>query len=283
MPQESKLLFRIMHPRGRYPLETISGEDGILAQAFGRNYIFSVVRQTKHDEHQSEVCWALPSEVRLWSSIALAYQAGPLSMCMYPSLLGMLPFTTDVFDDSFIWRVALHFDKSYLDAYVSELGCYERREGVINPSLQRKLVSSIDLNNSSLIRGLSAFLKANVLYSTDRLFMEEAILLMFVAMEATLEIARRQLEHKGIQNPSFEDAVEYIALGIAPKDKALEYFRECYDKRVILVHPKNRVAEDLVPFLWADDFYDNYEVVADTYRRLLLKRADEDGAVASKG
>ena len=225
----TKLLFRVMHPKGRYPRETVSCEDGLLAGAFHRNYVFSVVRWTEYDEHQSEVCWAFPSEIRFWASIALAYREKPLSMCMYPSLLGAIPFTTDEFDNSFIWRIALHFDKTYLREYVGELGSYELRKDVFDPQLQKVLIGVIDLGDSVLIRGLSSFLKANVLYSTGRLFMEEATLLMFFAMEATLEIARRRLEAKGIQNPSFDDAIEYVALGVAPKDEALEYFRECYD------------------------------------------------------
>lgn len=249
----------------------------MLAEAFWRSYIFSVVRQTEYDKHESEVCWALPSEIRFWASIALAYQAkaAPLSMCMYPSLPGTLPFTTDRFDHSFIWKVALHFDKTYLGAYVGELGCYERGKDVLDPLLQRRLMDAIDPSDSVLIRGLSSFLKANVLYSTDHLFMEEATLLMFLAMEATLEIARRRLERRGVQNPAFDDAIDYVASGVAPKDEALEYFRKCYDKRVVLVHPSNRVTADLVPLLWADDFYDNYDVVADTYRRLLLEQSDK--------
>ena len=282
MTEKGGLLFRVMHPRGRYPLETVSCEDGMLAQAFWRSYVFSVVRQTEHDEHQSEVCWALPSEIRFWASIALAYKESPLSMCMYPSVPGALPFSTGNFDDLFIWKVALHFDKTYLGAYVSQLGCYERRKDVFDPQIQTVLMGAIDLGDSVLIRGLSAFLKANVLCYTDRLFMEEATLLMFFAMESTLEIARRRLEQSGVQNPAFDDAIEYVASGVAPKDAALEYFRECYDKRVVLVHPSNRVTSDIVPLLWADDFYDNYEIVADTYRRLLLG-GDDDTASPEPG
>ncbi len=274
MVKHSELRFRVMHPAGRYPRGIVSCEDGLLAEAFHRDYVFSVVRRTPANEHQSEICWAVPSEIRFWASIALAYQEKAWSLCMYPSRVAALPFADTGFSDEFVWQVALHFDKSFLREYVAELGTYRFSQDAFDPHLQTQLIAAIDLKDTVLIRGLSSFLKANILASTERLFMEEATLQMFLAMEASLNVARKQLEAAGVRNPSIDRAIEYVSSGVAPKEDALEYFRECYDKRVALVHPDNRVTSDLVPLLWADDLYDNYEVVADVYRRLLLANAN---------
>jgi len=189
---------------------------------------------------------------------------------MYPSRGAVLPLADTGFDDDFIWRLAIHFDGSFIEEYARKLGAYERRQDVLDAESQARLIDAIDLDDAPMIRGLSAFLKTNILASSDRLFMEEATLQMFLAMEASLSIARRELENTGVNNPSLERAMEYVSAGIAPKEDALRYFKECYDKRVSLVHPVNRVAGDAVPLLWADDLYDNYEVVAEIYRRLLL-------------
>lgn len=271
MKIQDRLIFRIMHPRGRYPSEIVTCQAGMLAEAHWRNFLFSAVRSTDNDEHQSEICWVLPSEIRFWASITLAYTEKPLSMCLYPLAYSSVPFAKDSFDNAFVWKVALHFDSTFLSSYIGELGGYQKRSGVIDLELQQQLLLKIEMEDSVMMRGLAVFLKANVVYSTGKLFMEEATLLMFLAMEAALEVARTRLQNAGRQNPKFEDAIEYVAKGVAPKDSAMEYFRECYDKRVMLVHPSNRVSSDLVPLLWADDFYDNYDVVADLYRRLLLK------------
>jgi len=265
-----KIIFRLMHPKGRYPSQSLIHEDAAFVHSLHRGYIFTIVRQTESDKHQSEVCWATPSEIRLWASVALAYREAALSICIFPSIMTVLPFSAPRFDSSLMWQIAFHFDKTYLGPYAGELGSYHHRGDVCDPEIQAALLHCISPDDSVLIRGLANLLKSNILSSADRLFMEEAILLMFFAMEAGLEIARRQLEQEGIQNPSFEDAMEHVSSGVAPRDAAVEYFRECYDKRVVLVHPSNRVSAEVVPLLWADDFYDNYEVVADMYRRLLL-------------
>jgi|GEM_PF-4498309 len=263
-----------MHPAGRYPLGTITCEDGLLAEAFHRNYVFSVVRLTPADEHHSEVCWAVPSEIRFWASIALAYREKAWSLCLYPAREAVLPIMDVGFGDAFVWRVALHFDQSFIQEYVAELGAYQFTQEALDPNLQAQLIAAIDLNETILVRGLSSFLKANVLAAAGQLFMEDATLQMFLAMEASLSIARKRLEEAGVRTPSIERAIEYVSTGIAPKADALAYFRECYDKRIALVHPGNRVTPDLVPLLWADDLYENYEVVADVYRRLLLTDGD---------
>jgi len=259
-----------MHPAGRYPQEGVACSDGLLAEAFHRGYVFSVVRRAPADEHSSEISWALPSEIRFWASIALAYREKAWSLCMYPSRGAVLPLADTGFDDDFIWRLAIHFDGSFIKEYARKLGTYERRQDVLDAESQARIIDAIDLDDAPMIRGLSAFLKTNILASSDRLFMEEATLQMFLAMEASLSIARRELENTGVNNPSLERAMEYVSAGVAPKEDALRYFKECYDKRVSLVHPVNRVSGDAVPLLWADDLYDNYEVVAEIYRRLLI-------------
>ena len=275
MPNDSALLFRLMHPAGRYPRGSVICSDGLLAEAFHRDYVFSVVRRAPADEHGSEICWALPSEIRFWASVALAYREKAWSLCMYPSRGAVLPLEDTDFDDDFIWRVAIHFDGSFIQEYARELGTYEYRQDAFDADMQARMIDAIDIEDALVIRGLSAFLKTNILASTDRVFMEEATLQMFLAMEASLNIARKRLEDMGVESPSIESAIEYVSSGVAPKEDALRYFKECYDKRVTLVHPVNRVTGDPVPLLWADDLYDNYEVVSEVWRRLLL---GNDGA-----
>jgi len=266
-------IFRLMHPRGRYPNDEIGSGDAVLLTGIPLGYTCSIVRQTEVDIHDSEVCWATPSEIRFWASVALAYIEKPLSICMYPAVRIILRLPAARLDAADLrWQVAAHFRGSFLNLYASSLGQYEHY-AKCDKQIQEQLFDVIRLDDTVLIRGLSCFLKANVLYSTDHMFMEEAMLLMFFSMEAALEIARQTLVREGNSNPTFEQVVERVSTDIAPTSAALEYFRECYDKRVMLVHPKNRVSAEVVPTLWADDFYDNYEVLADLYRRLLLSEA----------
>jgi len=140
-----------------------------------------------------------------------------------------------------------------------------------NPLDQQRLYHSIDPNNHLLIRGLSCLLKSRLFMGKYLyLFLEEAALLVFVSMEALLSLVRNSLKSSGINNPTFSQVYDIISRRYTPGIDLSEYFEECYDHRVRLVHPDNRFGAAGIPYLEADDYFDTCTDVERLYRGYLL-------------
>ena len=77
--------------------------------------------------------------------------------------------------------------------------------------LQHQLFKRINIENHILIRGLSYLLKSQLLMSTNYyFFIEEAALLVHLAMEASIKYIQKHSQNIERRNPSINDVFKYI-------------------------------------------------------------------------
>jgi hypothetical protein len=127
---------------------------------------------------------------------------------------------------------------------------------VLDTMRQKQLFDGIVIDDHLLIRGLGAFLKADILH-VHSMFHTEGCISLHIAMEATLQLILRKLR-KTISNPSNKDASRYIG-EIFNSAYPEHYFQQYYEDRIKTIHPANRFGTFPEAPLQADDFYDLYD------------------------
>lgn len=138
-------------------------------------------------------------------------------------------------------------------------------------SIQKILFTKINCTNNILIRGLSHLMKARMIINSDIYhFMEEAILLIYLAIESALSLIRNQMKKEGIINPKIEDIFARISKKYTGGDDVTDFFEECNINRVILVHSENKYSSIGIPDLAVDDFYDTCKIIEEFFRDILL-------------
>jgi hypothetical protein len=89
-------------------------------------------------------------------------------------------------------------------------------------------------------------------------------------MEAALRVLRAALgDHFG-REFSFTETHAYIADAIHLGDPLSQYLQDCWENRVMLVHPESRRGSYSIPPLLADDFYETYGALVTLYRFILI-------------
>ena len=86
---------------------------------------------------------------------------------------------------------------------------YQFRNSPTPTELQLRIFRAIPLNDHLLLRGMSAWLKANMLRH-HRQFSLEALYSMYVSLDASFSLVCRELRRRGVQNPSAIDAGRYL-------------------------------------------------------------------------
>lgn len=118
---------------------------------------------------------------------------------------------------------------------------------------------SIDPEVHLMTRGFQAIVKSDML-STYPEFIEEAALAIFISLDASFELVRRELKQNGIQSPTSQDAGDWLYenfeknLGFE-KVIGLKYFEDFYSQRVQTVHPGSRYGDSPYAVLSVDDLY----------------------------
>ncbi|MDO9579247.1 MAG: hypothetical protein Q7J06_01575 [Bacteroidales bacterium] len=270
-----------MSPRGRYPQNSFQSEEAVFVSQYTIGRVYTLVKAQVADEqyHNSETAWALVSEIRLWASIALSIPEDSGVYILYPNPRPVV-----------IKRNKAPFDKLTTQDFVDKMGRYlhEKEEGLnvesiayesfssvdFSSDIQEQLFQAIDCNNHVLIRGLSCLLKARLFMSKDLyLFIEEAALLVFFAVEALLSLVLESLRVSGISNPNFNQVFDIISKRYTPGVDVTDYFRDCYKKRIKLVHPDNKYEVLGIPKLDADDYFDTCTDMERIYRDYILDKA----------
>jgi hypothetical protein len=158
-----------------------------------------------------------------------------------------------------------YFDSTHVAHYT--LHHYEP-----NSREQMRLLRSIqdgEYTEPGLVRGLVCLLKSQMLFDHWQ-FGEEAALAVFTAMESALSALRGRIAAHTQSSASFEDVYRVIESRVRYGAALSDYFKSCWDKRIILAHPENRFGADPIPFLYADDFYETYAALVSMYRLLLI-------------
>ena len=126
----------------------------------------------------------------------------------------------------------------------------------------------INADDHLLIRGLNGIIRYGMLKEYG-LLLEEAVLALYVSMDASFSLVRRRLIEEGIQNPSAQDAAAWIDAAFNYEHDGGRYFEEFYDDRIRVTHPESRLGVFPVAPLAADDCYELYEGLREVYNLLI--------------
>ena len=263
---------RCLTKTGCYPKGNFSNSDASYTYDENTELLLSCVTIQPCDESyfQSGTAWALLSEIRLWSSIALTLFPANGTYSFIPAERPMVFKDLSSSDPStFIKRVPEKLLKSelrecFITGYKFTEEGYTFHNTTILSTEVSDFYSAIDTNDHVLMRGLSCLLKTKVL-SQSYLAMEEAALLTYVSAEAVFNLLLKKLNFKTVK-----ELYAYIEETVPNGQFLVEYHKECRANRNILVHPKSPMTTLGLPYLEADDYFDTYTSLIELYRFYLL-------------
>lgn len=268
-----------MNPKGFYPNKSFLSKNASFISNRRQGIVFSVVRSQKADNQffNSETSWALVSEIRLWASIILAIPKKDAGIYIfypnnYPISLDDTDFAHMNFNsDAFLTAINNYVNKKTGGLNLYTIDDYKFNDYDFDTSIHKQIFHNIRCNNNVLIRGLSNLIKARMLIKSNAYhFMEEAILLVYLAIESAISLIRNQMQKEGILNPKIKDIFNRISTKYTSGEDVTDFFEECNMNRIILVHSENKYINISIPDLAADDFFDTCKTIEEFYRDLLL-------------
>ena len=218
-------------------------------------------------------------EIKLLSSIFLSIDHGNFGIvCYYPfwfsyrdnEINDLLLFCPE---DKIIDKIS-NMDGLSQSENIKSDSCINRNytfKNVDTPlKTQSVIYQKIDENNYLLIRGLSSLLKASML-ARHRMFLSEAMLCLYVSLDASYSLIKRILEKKGLQKPKSQDAQYFIEQIFGENFTGRKYFEDFYVDRIIAVHPQNKYG--IFPYLPndVDDYYFLLYGLQTVYTRLIIE------------
>ena len=276
-------IVRVQSPIGTYPEVVIGNKDS--AFVFDKDISYSIVRLKKPPrirDYYSEVEWATPEEIALYSSLELSAQYGDMPITIYPlqdcHIMNLHPNTKlnnpnlhKIIKDKLMSSLSTEvlpscFHNSLTSPSLAPFQSnnpYQTCGNSFLPERQSSLLAAIDPADHLMIRGLSTFLRSAML-CRHRHFLEEAIITLFVSLEATFRLVLRRLKDSGIPNPTSGDAANFVAKAFN-QEPIEKYFSEYYDSRIMALHPESRFGTFPHAPLMADDFYDLHESLRAMY------------------
>jgi hypothetical protein len=252
------MLFR---PFGMYPEGTFVVPNGLFHAS--ASAVFSVVlgeewNDLDPDLPYTEFDWASPQELRLLSSLVLCEKRDDYYLKLYP--ITRYSLWLDVEE--------LNFTDSGLAARILELLRYTAAhadpmhgDGVVSLCLEGnvQLVPSSSYNldrlqlfwectqpsNYVLMRAMAALIKSDMLCHY-REFWEEALLSIYVALDASFHLITENVRSKGVERPTAHDAAVWLHKNFDEAFELERYFEDFYEQRVMTLHPESRHGR--VPF-----------------------------------
>jgi hypothetical protein len=144
---------------------------------------------------------------------------------------------------------------------------------------QYEFWSALAPPNYVLLRGVYALMKSDML-SCHYEFSEEAVHVLYIALDASYSLVIRQLQKEGIASPTAHDAQVWLhkhfnaPFGLAEPDAAEKYFGEFYDQRVMTFHPASRFGDLPYSPNMHDDIYHLRRWLREVFAYILIGRHD---------
>jgi len=265
----------VMDPRGIYP----HGIQHVPAGFFYADeaIAFSVIyggdwEDIIEDAPYSEFNWASPEELRLMASLVLCERRGEPYVSLYPVVRYSPRLDASKLDLTCpltVHRVRELLLKTAAEASTS-FAQREPREGVISRKyntvpaerygFDRLLKFWNALYGASFVffRGIYTLIKADMLRQHPE-FNEEAIVSLYIALDASFSLVKRHLQLLGIKDPSSHDAAVWLhehfdaPFGLHAPDETEKYFGSFYEERIMTLHPANRHGDmPYAPIMHAD-------------------------------
>lgn len=213
----------------------------------------------------SEFDWGSPQELRLLGSLLLCEKRESCYMSFYP-IINYSPWldvsTLNLKEPGLVTRVInlLHSTTEIHEpAYGHDAVALCLAGGVnLAPPSQYNLDRlhlfwrRIRPSNYVLMRGIRALIKADMLCHY-REFWEEALLSIYVALDASFHLVMENLRSNGAINPTSHDAAVWLhkhfdaPFNLRPPEEVERYFEQFYAERIMALHPASRYGQ--APFV----------------------------------
>ncbi|WP_157959062.1 hypothetical protein [Salinicola endophyticus] len=262
--RESAFRIRLFDSKGLYPRGVFANEKSLYV-ADGE-VAFSIVYSKPYDQlasdfPYSEMVWATPQEVRFWASILLCEDAKGPRILLYPEhkTFAFLDSQELEFKDSETQLELRRLVVEEAAARKQSLTSIHTFEHDISLGRQAEFLKAIKDTDHVFLRAIACLIKCDML-SRYYEFAEEAIIVAFIALEASFSLVVDMLKRSGTPNPSAKNAGTWLddtfnrPLGIEPGER--RYFEELYEQRVMTMHPSSRYGECPYAPLAVDDLYD---------------------------
>jgi hypothetical protein len=251
--------------------------------------VFSVVhgqswRELDEDIPFSEFDWASPQELRLVASLLMCEKMDYGYVRLYP-LVRFSPWLDvariDLQSEETVREVRaallrqLAKAKSPIHQFHSLRALHTRPYELVETSNFEfaRLTDywrALEVPNYVVLRGMYALIKADML-SCHYEFFEEAIVSLYIALEASFTLVLRRLKETGANNPTAHDAARWLhehfsaPFGHSAPDATEKYFAEFYEQRIMTLHPGSRFGD--VPY--APNMHDDFSHLRPWLRQIL--------------
>ena len=245
---------RFLSNVGFYPRGTVNEKDGFYHIDDQIGFIAVHTDEKRTHDYWSELTFFAFEEIRFLSAILLSMRPDHGVLHIYPGPAYVVPPISSP-DDIHARVRSIAADLGERLALPSGGGrSYEFSQQQIDATLYEKLAAQIPICDELMLRGLSAILKADML-QTRREFGEEAISLLYVAMEVAFQLTLRILREEGISSPTALDAGDFLYRTFPHEIPGIRFFEDYYDDRIKTLHPKSRFGTFAFPPVLASDSY----------------------------
>lgn len=215
---------RLFDPKGRYPKVRLAHKDALYWGDEDLVFFATLSEPWDMVEHlpYTEMDWATAQELRLLASILLCEDQQSGLICFYPIQHCTICLDADDLDLSSpavakaikntIYQRTFRPDMSAGEGAIqiclgSKYDLWKAKE--FHFDRQPELFAAISTDDHLLLRGIAALIKAEML-ATYGEFWEEAIVIAFIAMEASFQMVLRELRRAGNPDPSAADAANWL-------------------------------------------------------------------------
>ncbi|MDZ7660936.1 hypothetical protein [Thiohalophilus sp.] len=254
----------VFEPKGYYPRGTLHVPNGVFHA--DTEISFSIVKgeswsSLDPDAPFSEFDWASPQELRLISSLLLCERRDDAYIRFYPIVryghlleeenidLSRPSIVNDV--KALLLKLARNSKPGLMQDRI--VNCLEKPYDLVEPDHYGfdRLLSfwkALSPANYVVLRGIYALVKSDML-SFHYEFSEEAIVSLYIALDASFTLVLRKLREDGVINPSSHDAALWLhehfdkPFGLPEPDITEKYFHEFYEQRVMTLHPASRYGD----------------------------------------
>ena len=269
-------MYRVMlfKPIGQYPEGRLFTPNSFFSA--DKDLVFSVTyggswQALDEDVAYSEFDWASPEELRLLGSILLCEKRDEALVRFYPVIyyspridaknLDLSNHDTAIAVKELLLETSHNPRSQSGDNILSEcvIGDYplvsQDRYNLDRLSL---FWNRISVDNYVLMRGIYSLIKSEMLACHTE-FWEEAIIVSYIALDASFHLVRRELTSNGTEDPTANDAARWLydhfdkPFGL-PEPTIEKYFQEFYEDRIKTLHPANRFGESPYSPIMHDDF-----------------------------
>ena len=283
----------VMDPRGMYP-------HGIQHVPTGFFYAdeeiaFSVVsgidwKDIIEDAPFSEFNWASPEELRLMASLVLCELRDEPYVSLYPVVRYSPRLDADELD--LTCPLTVHRVRELILKTVAETSSSFGQHGLLRGVVTKKydtvpadrygfdrlLMFWEALCDASFVffRGIYTLIKADMLRQHYE-FNEEAIVSLYIALDASFSLVTRHLQGAGMKDPSAHDAAVWLhhhfdaPFGLDAPHETEKYFEEFYEQRVMTLHPSNKYGEIPYAPIMHDDIPHLRRSLREIFAYLLLE------------